>query len=172
MAHQNNVPATISELFIRIALDRADLEAWATTLSEAQLSAPGKDGWAIKDHYVHLAVWEQSTAALLRHEPRYAIIGVQPGDPIPNETELNARIFAQSKDRSVDEALALFHSAHMELLNELAKLSDADLQKPFSHFAPGETSAYAQNPILEWLTGNTFEHYAEHIQWIGAMRNH
>ena len=162
-------PSTVSELFIRIARGRADLEEWASTLSLARLSAPGEDGWSIKDHLTHLSIWELSTAALLRREFRYAILGIQPGEPVPNETELNARIFAQNKNRSVEDALDLFHNAHMELLNELANLSDADLQKPFTHFAPNEKSAYAQNPILDWIAGNTYEHYAEHIQWIGEM---
>jgi hypothetical protein len=163
-----NLP-TISELFVRIARGRADLEAWSVTLSEAELNAPRKDGWSIKDHLVHLAMWELSTAALLRGESRYARMGIQPGEPIPDETALNAQIQSQYKNRSVEDALNLFHSAHMELLGELAKLSDADLQKPYSHFQPNDKDADDKNPILGWIIGNSYGHYEEHIPWIRTM---
>lgn len=171
-AQQLSNPPTVSELFIRIARGRADLEEWTSTLSETQLSAPGKDGWAIKDHLIHLAMWELSTAALLRREPRYAVMGVNLGNLQPHDFDaINAQIFAQNKNRSVEETLNLFHNAHMELLGELAKLSDADLLKPYSYFAPDEKDADDKNPVLKWIVGNTLEHYTEHIQWINEVLN-
>jgi len=160
-------PSTVSELFTRIARGRADLETWSVTLSEAELSAPRKDGWAIKDHLIHLAVWELSVVTLLCGEPRFPMRGMTPGNPEPtNADELNAQIFAQNKDRSAQDARNLFHTAHMELLGELAKLSDADLLKPYSHFQPNENGADEQNPVLGWIVGNTYGHYEEHIAWI------
>lgn len=164
-------PSTVSELFTRIARGRAELEEWTVTLDEAQLTAPGKDGWSIKDHLIHLAMWELSTAALLRGESRYTMMGIQPGESVPDETTLNAQVQSQNKNRSLENALTLFHGAHMELLGELAKLSDADLQKPFSHFQPDAEGAYAHNPVLGWIIGNTYGHYEEHIPWIRAMLN-
>ena len=168
-AQQTSTPPTVSELFVRIARGRADLEAWSVTLSEAELNAPRKDGWSIKDHLIHLAMWELSVVSLLRGEPRYARLGLPPGEPIPDETTENAQIQAQNKNRSVKDALNLFHSAHMELLGELAKLSDADLLKPYSHFQPNDKDADSQNPILGWIIGNSYGHYEEHIPWIRAM---
>ena len=163
-------PSTISELFIRIARDRADLEEWTSTLTKAQLSAPGKDGWAIKDHLNHLSMWELSTAALLRGDPRFAMMGIKPSDPEPDDVDgLNAQIFAQNKDRSVEDALALFHNAHMELLGELAQLSDVDLLKPYLHFQPNEKGDDEARTILDEIAGNTYEHYVEHIQWINEF---
>ena len=118
-------------------------------------------------------MWELSTAALLCHESLFAVMGVQPGDSEPtSDDELNAKIFAQNKHRSAEDALNLFHSAHMELLNELAKLSDADLMKPFLHFQPNEKYADAKNPVINWIVDNTYGHYEKHIQWIGELRNH
>ena len=163
-------PVTVSQLFIRIARGRAELEEWMATLTPAQWIVPHKDGWSIKDHFIHLALWEKSTAALLRSESRYAAMGVQLGDLVSSEFDaINAQIYAQNKDRALDDALNLFHTAHMELLGELAKLSDADLMKPFSHFQPNESGDDQNAPILGWIAGNTYEHYAEHGAWIREM---
>ncbi len=166
----NQSPPTVSELFLRIARGRAQLEEWIATLGAKKLSAPGKDGWAIKDHLAHLAAWEKSTAALLRGESRYAAMGVELGSLAPNDFDaINQQIYAQHKDRPLDDVLNFFHNAHVELQNELAKMSDADLMKPYSHFQPNEKRADNSNPILGWIVGNTFGHYEEHSEWIKAM---
>jgi len=167
MSQQPNPPATVSELFLRMARGRAQLEEWIATLGAAKLSASGKDGWAIKDHLAHLAAWEASTAALLRGESRYAAMGVNLGKLAPNDFDaINRQIYDQHKDKSVEEILNFFHEAHVGLQNELAKMSDADLLKPYSDFAPNEKRDDSGNPILGWIAGNTFGHFEEHIGWI------
>ncbi len=167
MSQQPNQPATVSELFLRIARGRAPLEEWIATLGAAKLTAPGKDGWAIKDHLAHLAAWEASTAALVRGESRYAAMGVNLGKLAPNDFDaINQQIYAQHKDKSVEEVLKFFHSAHAELLGQIAKMADADLLKPYSHFQPNEKRDDSGSPILGWIIGNTYGHYEEHIEWI------
>lgn len=97
-------------------------------------------------------------------------MGIKPGDPEPdNVDKLNAQVYAQNKNSSAEATMNLFHNAHMELLGELAKLSDADLMKPYSHFAPNEKNADDTRTVLAEIAGNTYEHYAEHVQWIGEM---
>jgi len=166
MSQQPN-PTTISELFLHMARGRAQLEEWIATLGAAKLSVPGKDGWAIKDHLAHLAAWEAGTAALLRGESRYAAMGVNLGKLAPNDFDaINQQIYAQHKDKSAEDILNFFHSAHVGLQDQLAKMSDADLQKPYSHFAPNEKRDDSGNPILGWIVGNTYGHFEEHIEWI------
>src|SRR5574341_1887017 len=87
-------PATVSELFLRIARGRTDLEEWMVKLSDAQLTAPGKDGWAIKDHLAHLAAWEAGTTALVRGESRYAAMGLDLGKLAPDDFDaINQQIY-------------------------------------------------------------------------------
>jgi hypothetical protein len=160
-------PQTVSELFLLIARGRAQLEEWIATLGAAKLSAPAKDGWAIKDHLAHLAAWEAGTAALLRGESRYAAMGVDLGKLAPNDFDaINKLIYALHKDESPEQVLNYFHEAHIGLQAELAKLSDDDLTKPYSHFQPNDKRDNSGNPILGWIDGNTYGHYAEHIVWI------
>ena len=63
--------------------------------------------------------------------------------------------------------LDYFRESHAALMVALGKLSDADLQKPYSHFQP--TDSKQKRPVIGWVAGNTYEHYAEHIGWIDHL---
>jgi hypothetical protein len=52
-------------------------------------------------------------------------------------------------------------------LAALSRLSDADLKKPYSHYQPSDPDQ--KRPVLDWVGGNTYEHYAEHIAWINQL---
>ena len=47
--------------------------------------------------------------------------------------------------------------------------SDADLRKTYSHYQPDEPGEDSGEPIMRWVAGNTYEHYAEHQEWIEAL---
>ena len=60
-----------------------------------------------------------------------------------------------------------FRDSHGALMAGLGKLSDADLKQPYSHFQPGDPDE--ERPVIGWVAGNTYEHYAEHIGWINQL---
>jgi Protein of unknown function (DUF1706) len=66
-----------------------------------------------------------------------------------------------------EEALSYFRDSHTQMVAALEKLSDADLQKPYSAFQPSEPDE--KRPAVAWVAGNTYEHYAEHIAWINQL---
>lgn len=141
----------------------------AEGLSPIQLTAVTTD-WAVKDHLVHVAAWERSMLALIEGRDRQAAMGV------PNakdETDaINEAVFELHRSDASDQVLADFRRSHGELMAALGTLSDADLQKPYSHYQPDERDE--ARPVIEWVAGNTFEHYDEHAVWIqeqlGAQR--
>jgi hypothetical protein len=49
----------------------------------------------------------------------------------------------------------------------VGKLSDADLQKPYSHNQPSDPDE--KRPVIVWVVGNTYEHYPDHIGWINQL---
>ena len=55
------------------------------------------------------------------------------------------------------------------MLTTLAGLSDEDLFKTYSYYQPDEPGDDSGDPILNWIMGNTYEHYAEHQAWIEAL---
>ena len=164
-------PQTKSELLAQMAEAQAALEQTLTQLSEAQLaSADAQSGWAIKDHLAHLAAWEIGIAALLQHRPPWKAMGLDEATVASHETDdLNAIIHRQNKDRSLAEVRAYFHEAHQQMLTTLAGLSDEDLFKTYSYYQPDEPGDDSGDPILNWIMGNTYEHYAEHQTWIEAL---
>lgn len=167
----NESKLTVSELLAKIDAGWRDFHAYIATLSAAQLTEPADAaGWTAKDHLMHLAVWEDSIYALLRGLPRHAQMGVDQATfemPGPDRTDrINDVIFRQHRDKPLAEVMAHFQAVHDRVVPLIAALSDADLQRPYSDYQPGATRS---EPIVGWLTGDTYEHYEEHQTWIAAL---
>jgi hypothetical protein len=82
--------------------------------------------------------------------------------------EVNDLVHQRSQERDAAEALAAFRAAYQAMLDALAPLEDADLQRPYSDFDPAATR-YADRPIAGWIIGDTYEHYEEHLGYIRSM---
>jgi len=126
---------------IKPLLERID-SAWSglsdlvAKLGPDGLMASAADGWAVKDHLVHVAAWEHSLLGLIKGQDRLA-------------------------------ALKYFRDSHEQLSIALGELTDADLEKPYSHYQPSDPDD--KRPVLGWVAGNTYEHYAEHVDWINQL---
>src|SRR6202521_1397680 len=102
----------------------------------AGLNKVGTDGWTVKDHLAHVGAWEHSLLALVQGQDRVAAMGVAEA---PGGTDaINQQIRKLHAKESPEEALAYFCDAHAQMVSALGKLSDADLQKPYSHFQPSD----------------------------------
>jgi uncharacterized protein (TIGR03083 family) len=133
----------------------------------AGLGKAGPDGWTVKDHLAHVGAWERSLLALVVGEDRAAAMGVS---ETPGGTDaINEEIRNLHAKDTAEEALAYFRESHAQMVAALGKLSDADLQKPYSHFQPSDPEE--KRPVLAWVAGNTYEHYAEHVAWINQIIN-
>jgi DinB superfamily len=168
-------PQTIVDLLARIEQGRGELEAFLAPLSEQQLSAtPNPDGWMLKDHLAHLAVWQAGIAALLRREDRAAAMGLGPGafaqmEATGDYDTPNAEIFRQHRHKTSAEARDFFAATYADLLATLGRMSDADLARTYSAYAPEGPGEETGAPIVGWVMGNTYEHYAEHIVWMAEQ---
>jgi hypothetical protein len=139
-----------------------DLVREVDALGPDSLTLTGPDGWAVKDHLFHVAAWELSLVALLEGRDRLAEMGVA---GVAEETEaINEAIWRLHRDASPEEALDSFREAHRRLVAALGNLSDEDLGRPYSHFQPSDPEE--KSPVVGWVAGNTYEHYAEHVAWM------
>jgi hypothetical protein len=138
------------------------------SLGPRALTVTGSDGWAVKDHLVHIAAWEHSLLALLDGRDRLAAMGVPNG---PEETDaLNAAVWSLHREKSPQEALDYFRDTHSLLMTLLSRMTDDELKLPYNHFQPNDPrSADDNRPVIDWVRGNTYEHYVEHIDWIQAL---
>jgi hypothetical protein len=149
----------------------ASLNTALDHLTEAQMTAlKDAQGWSVKDHLIHLTVWERSVVFLLQGKPRHAGLGVEEALFLKgSDDDINAVVFQQRKDLPLVEALAQFRDVHQQLLKLLASLTDADLQKPYRHYLPDEPRKGDGPPAINVIYGNSARHFAEHLVWIEAL---
>ena len=131
----------------------------------AGLNKVGADGWTVKDHLAHVAAWEHSLLALLEGRDRAGAMGLN--EPLEEIDSINEAIRKLHAGDTGDEALGYFRDSHAQLMAAIAKLDDADLEKPYSHYQPSEPDE--KRPVVGWVAGNTYEHYAEHSDWINHL---
>ena len=145
------------------------LTALVESLGPDGLTATGPDGWAVKDHLAHVAAWEASLIGLLQGADRATAMGLAANGDEETD-ELNDEIWHLHRDKSPQEALAYFRDTHAALMRVLGKLSDDDLQRPYNDYQPNDPRDPDDNrPALDWVAGNTWEHYDEHREWIGQL---
>ena len=153
----------------RIVEAHSELVNFVLPLHLPEIVAPQSDGWSVRDHLVHVAAWELSLLALLRGESRLAAIGLtEAEDADLNVDEINQRILDAAQDQTWMEVLVAFDAGHADVLEQIESMSDADLLLPYSHFQPAASGAEEDQPVLGYITGNTFEHYEEHLGWLRA----
>lgn len=169
-AESQPLPKDKSQLMERIREGREALQAIIGRLSEAELTTPGPpDGWSVKDHLFHVAVWERSLTALLQGRPRHAAMGVDAEAYFRGADAINALVYQRNSGRSLSEARAEFEQSHSDLLDVLDGLTNEDLFRTYSHYQPDEPGEDSGAPIVGWIAGNSYEHYFEHQAWIEAL---
>lgn len=161
-----SAPQTKADLLERIDGAWAELDRSILALPDGELKRAGKDGWSRKDHLAHLAAWELSVVALLHGADPWAAVGIPAGvEDINVENEILHRRY---QELSSTEVRALARGSHQCLLDELARLQDVDLRRPYSDFHPSEERADGGAPVVGWIVGNTYDHVEEHLGWMKA----
>ncbi|HET7339658.1 MAG TPA: ClbS/DfsB family four-helix bundle protein [Candidatus Dormibacteraeota bacterium] len=153
----------------RIEESWRELDGLVESLGPDGLILGGADGWAVKDHLVHIAAWEQSVIALFEGTDRLKAMGA-PEQHFGETDAINAAVWSLHRNEPVRESLRYFRDTHEHLMTLLNSLTDADLQLPYRHYQPhGESFEGDGRPAVDWVAGNTYEHYAEHIDWINQL---
>lgn len=159
---------TKSELLAKMRDGWTGFNAYVKSLSAEQLTKP-KDavGWTARDHLVHLVAWEDGITALLDKQSQRDFMQVDEATWKTGDFDkINAVIQQRFKDVPLDRVLERLEEAHQRLFSKVQSMSDADLQLPYKHFAP---HSQRENPIIGWIQGNSYDHYAEHRPWIEAI---
>lgn len=130
---------------------RARLLAAIDGLTDEQMSDPSIDGWAVKDHLAHLALWDDMRADEVErisagHESAWKMTEKQDDDHNATGYELR---------RSMTSA-----QARWELENSRRKLVDAICAAP----------ARALDADLYGAAGLRSEHEGQHASWIERWR--
>ncbi len=160
-------PMSKSELLAAIDTGWRDLNTYIGTLSETQMTQPtDAAGWTVKDHLMHLAVWEDGVLALLERQSRRERMGIDAAMwKRWDFDEINAVIQQQHKDKSLEDVLKTHQEIHQRLVDHIQAATQEDLYRPSSYFEPEG----GDRTLFSHIAGNTFGHYEEHIPWMDAI---
>ncbi len=158
---------TIANLKTRMEHGWRELWDFLNDLEEEDLTKKRDHaGWTIKDHIVHIAFWEIGIAALLKKRSRTAAMGFPANMWDMGVDAINAAIQTRSKGLSWVEVKALMEETHERMLEAINALTDEDLTRPYTYFDP---AANTSEPVIEYIVGNSFGHYEEHLPWMRAI---
>jgi uncharacterized protein (TIGR03083 family) len=162
-----------AELLSNIDQGWSRLQAFIRSLTPEQIATPtDAAGWTVKDHLIHLALWEDGMNALLEHGSRNERMGIPQAmwdDTALNFDDWNAHIQQQNKDVPLQAVLERLESAHAELTGKLRDLPGEELLRPYEFYqadSPGNKA-----PVIDWIMADTYEHYDEHLPWMQAIAN-
>lgn len=111
--------------------EQAQWEALLDEIGEEHMTQPGVAGeWSIKDIIAHLTSWRRRTVArfqaALNREPEPAPLWPP---QLQDDDEINAWIYAASRDRSLDDVLRDSRDVFQQLVDTLGAFPDADLHE-------------------------------------------
>ncbi|MCK9485677.1 MAG: DinB family protein [Dehalococcoidia bacterium] len=131
---------------------RADLLAAIAGIEDARLVEPPLDGWSVKDHLAHIALWDEVRAAeVLRISAGWASawrMDEAQHDPLGQVTH------ALRRDLSLEQVRWELDQSHQGLLDAIAAASDVGL----------DGSRYGEAGLLS-------DHEAQHAGWIRRWRS-
>ena len=164
---QEMLPSQV-ELLERMEQGWQDFTTFLDGLTTEQMTVPtDAAGWTVKDHIMHLAVWEDGIYALLEGESRHERMGLDAETwRRPGYDRMNAVIQQRYRDVPLDDVLSNFNQVHQRLVAKIRTMTDEELMRPYRSYEPGSNQ---ENPILFYIVGNSFGHYEEHRPWIEAI---
>jgi hypothetical protein len=157
-------PATLDDLLGRIDREWARLNDLVRRMTPEQLEAPYQDGWSPKEHLAHVTAWERYLiGTVIGGKPPAESFALDPalaGGADPGELEidpLNELLVEASRGQSLAEVMETFHTVHGEARAAVAGIDFGDWA--------GRTRDDGR-PLLDWIAGNSYDHYLEHWQWL------
>jgi hypothetical protein len=163
-------PMSKTRILESIQSGRKALQATLEGMSEVHMTEPGvESGWSVKDILVHIAAWEGMMVGWVEASLR----GETPDRPPPGKTwddldGLNAQIYADNKDKALDEVRMDFQASHQRVLRLVQAMTEEEL------LDPGRFEWLQGDPMWHLVAANTWWHFNEHretiVHWLIEKR--
>jgi len=156
------LPNNLDELLKEIEREWNALIQVVDRLRPDQMTTPDSGGWSPKDNLGHLSAWMHfMLESELGSVPAHIAMGIEEQKfKALDEDGINAIIFERNRKRSTDDILGELKSTHDETIKKLKAMGFPNLMKQFKNDDP------QKRPVIEWVLGNTSEHFAEHRGYI------
>jgi len=154
----NKPPETTAELLSEIEREWKELWRVIGRLTPEQMTAPDAGGWSPKDNLAHLAEWMRILLGYhMDRLPAHEVMDVPQEVTRDWDMEvINPVLFERSRDRSSDDVLGEIRRVYSALTLKLRSMPFEDLLKPRHADDP------ERQPLLNWVLGDSTEHFAEH----------
>jgi hypothetical protein len=154
-----------NELLKALITTREEFRQAVDGLPDEALLEPGINGdWTIKDLMAHIMLWESELVKLLwevQEGRKPSTIHFQK----QNTDQTNARWYQENKSRPLDVVLEDFEGVRRQTIRRLEGFQNRDLTDP------KRFPWLKDEPLWQWIAGDTFDHEAEHIAQIRAWRS-
>ncbi|MCY4073481.1 MAG: ClbS/DfsB family four-helix bundle protein [Chloroflexi bacterium] len=146
------------DLLARAWDEREALAAiWQGLSAEDMTRRPGPHPeWSVKDLIAHITWWEQSATNIVSR----ALSGEMLAQPKTTD-EVNASVYEDNRDLPLETVLEMFEASFPPLEKLLGRMTDDEINDP-------EVCNIRDMPLLYFLVGNTFAHYADHVHELRA----
>lgn len=145
-----------AELIHLLTEGRQELDSLLGKVPADQMEKPVlTNGWSIKDLYGHLGFWEERALALYHWFAGGAEPSPRPGTVTTDE--INASAAASFRGRSLADLVQSERAAYQAMLELAQTAPEPDL------FDPLRFTLTDGHAFVDWIEGNTYGHYQEHL---------
>lgn len=127
-------------------------------LTPDQMVAPDEGGWSPKDNLAHLTEWLKAlTGYHMDHKSAEEVLGI-PKEMAKNFdfNRVNAYMVERSRSRSAEDVISELKQKYTDVMIRLQAMPFEDLLQPRFPDDP------KKRPLIEWVMGNTVDHFKEH----------
>lgn len=165
MSIPNNL--TRDSLMQEIDASWQELQTFLASLTPHQMTEPtDAAGWTVKDHIIHIAMWEKAALALLEGQSKRESLDIPQDIWDQDDDPINAVLQERYHTMPLSDVMQTLERHHTLILSKLARMTEADLQRPHKEYQP---TSDQDSPIIRWVFWDTVEHYRDHIPWIAAI---
>jgi len=165
-------PSTVSkhaELITAIDSAWEELLSFLHTVVSSHVSTRDDNGWTVKDHVTHIAVWEDSVSILFRGGLRHEALGIDESSYLVSSfDQINEVIRERFKAIPLTQAIRQLEEVHSELMTRVTALSEADLKTTVRDYFP-QAPRTDDRPMMTFIYDNTADHFIEHLQWMREL---
>ena len=152
------LPQTMPELLSDIEREWKELWRVVVRLTPEQMTTPDTGGWSPKDNLAHLAEWMNALMGYhMDRRPAHEVMSLPPELTCAWDFDVtNPALFERNRNRSVEDIIAEIKRTYSALTLKLRSLPFEALIQPRHADDP------ERRPLLNWILGDTTEHFAEH----------
>jgi hypothetical protein len=155
---ESTLPKSTAELISVIDREWSALMQVVDQLTPKQMTMPDSGGWTPKDNLAHLTEWMKILLGYhMDKRPPHEVVGLAPEATRDWDMDvINRLLFERNRRRPSKKVLDELKRVYAEVIARLKVVSFDELMEP--RFVDDAE----KQPLVNWVLGNTADHFSEH----------